>query len=151
MAKRGTCLRRNWGAIIVKDDRIISTGYTGAPRKTLNCCDIGICKREEMKVPPGARYDLCRSVHAEMNAIISGSPHEMIDSIMYMVGFNALTGEIEEGNKKTLRPCKICRGLIVNAGIAKVVIQNGESKLITHLVDYWINNVSWMFESFGGY
>ena len=68
--ERGTCLRRNFGALIVKNDQIISTGYVGAPRGRYNCCDLGTCAREELNVPRGERYELCRSVHAEANAII---------------------------------------------------------------------------------
>ena len=91
-SRRGTCLRRNFGAIIVKNNQIVSTGYTGAPRGRANCCDLGKCRRIELNVPQGERYELCRSVHAEMNAIISAARWEMIDAAMYINGFDVETG-----------------------------------------------------------
>ena len=86
VSARGTCLRRNYGAIIVKNDEIISTGYVGAPRGRANCCDIGRCIRQELNIPRGERYEVCRSVHAEANAIISAPRHEMIGATMYLCG-----------------------------------------------------------------
>lgn len=124
VARRGTCLRRNYGAVIVKNDEIISTGYTGAPRGSENCCDIGTCKREELNIPSGERYELCRSVHAEANAIISASRKEMIGSTLYLVGIDAKTGEIVSGDQADC--CKMCRRLVINAGISEVVVQEGD-------------------------
>ena len=92
--ERATCLRRVYGAIIVKNDEIISTGYNGAPRGRRNCVDMGFCTREARKVPRGERYELCRSVHAEANAIISASRRDMVGGTLYLVGRNAQTGEI---------------------------------------------------------
>jgi len=86
VSKRGTCLRRNFGAVIVKEDQIISTGYSGAPRETPNCIDVGMCFREKMKIPSGTRYELCRGVHAEQNAIIHASRFDMIGGTLYLVG-----------------------------------------------------------------
>ena len=83
--ERATCLRRVYGAIIVKNDEIISTGYNGAPRGRRNCVDMGFCTREAMQVPRGQRYELCRSVHAEANAIISASRRDMVGSTLYLV------------------------------------------------------------------
>jgi dCMP deaminase len=114
--ERGTCLRRNYGAVIVKDDEIISTGYTGSPRGESNCCDTGMCKRQELNIPSGERYELCKSVHAEMNAIISASRKDMIGATLYLVG-KEYDGEYIKGAK----PCKICERLIKNAGIERVV------------------------------
>ena len=94
--ERGTCLRRNFGAIIVKNDQIISTGYVGAPRGRQNCIDLGVCVRETLKVPRGERYELCRSVHAEQNAIIHARREDMIGSTLYLVGKDAKTGEYVE-------------------------------------------------------
>lgn len=116
VAKRGTCLRRNFGAIIVKNDEIISTGYTGAPRGRKNCCDLGECMREKLNIPSGERYELCRSVHAEMNAIISASRKDMIGATMYLVGVEA-DGTLT----KFPQPCAMCKRLIINAGIKEVV------------------------------
>ena len=95
VSERSTCLRRHYGCVIVKNDEIISTGYNGAPRGRKNCDDLGFCYREQMDIPRGERYELCRSVHAEQNAIISASRNELIDADLYMVGINAKTGEIE--------------------------------------------------------
>ncbi|MEG1931823.1 MAG: cytidine deaminase, partial [Pygmaiobacter sp.] len=86
VSRRGTCLRRNYGAIIVKNDQIISTGYVGAPRSRKNCSDLGYCIREKMNIPRGERYELCRSVHAEANAIIAASRAEMIGATLYLAG-----------------------------------------------------------------
>ena len=83
--ERGTCLRRNFGAIIVNNDQIVSTGYTGAPRGRKNCCDLGFCIRQERNIPRGERYELCRSVHAEANAIIHASREQMIGATLYLV------------------------------------------------------------------
>ena len=110
---RGTCLRRNYGAIIVKNDEIISTGYVGAPRGRKNCCDMGRCVRTELNIPRGERYEVCRSVHAEANAIISASRHEMLDSTLYLVGKDAKTGELVENASS----CSMCKRQIINAGI----------------------------------
>lgn len=88
VSERGTCLRRNFGAIIVKNDEIIATGYTGAPRGRKNCTDLNFCKREELNIPRGTHYELCRSVHAEANCIISASRKDMIGATLYLVGKN---------------------------------------------------------------
>ena len=122
--KRGTCLRRNFGAIIVKNDEIISTGYVGAPRGRKNCCDLGYCMRQKLNVPRGQRYELCRSVHAEANAIISAARKDMIDSTLYLVGRENDTGELV----KNAMPCSMCKRTIINAGIARVVIRNTETE-----------------------
>ena len=103
--ERGTCLRRNFGAIIVKNDEIVSTGYTGAPRGRKNCIDLGICLREKMQIPRGERYELCRSVHAEANAIISASRDKMIGSTMYLAGREAESGELVNN----MNSCSMCK------------------------------------------
>ena len=84
VAERSTCLRRCYGAIIVNNDEIISTGYNGAPRGRKNCIDLGRCIREELKIPSGERYELCRSVHAEQNCIISASRRDMLGATLYL-------------------------------------------------------------------
>lgn len=118
--ERGTCLRRNFGAIIVRNDQIIATGYTGAPRGRRNCCDAGVCTREKLGVPRGERYELCRSVHAEANAIIAASRNDMIGSTLYLVGRDARSGElVPDANA-----CAMCKRMIINAGIAVVIIRN---------------------------
>lgn len=115
VADRSTCLRRRYGAVIVKDDRIVSTGYNGAPIGRENCNCLGKCIRIDRNIPRGTQYELCRSVHAEMNAIINASPEDMKGAVMYLVGYepNGLVTENYE-------PCPICKRLILNAKIALV-------------------------------
>ncbi len=113
--ERGTCLRRNYGAVIVLNDQIVSTGYTGAPRGTDNCCDLGTCKRTQMNIPAGERYELCESVHAEMNAIIHAGRERCLGATMYLVGQDMQTREF-----LSTPPCPLCQRVITNAGIAMV-------------------------------
>ncbi len=134
--ERGTCLRRNFGAIIVRNDQIIATGYTGAPRGRKNCLDLGVCLRESMNIPRGERYELCRSVHAEANAIISASRNDMIGSILYLAGRDMTTGELVENASS----CSMCKRLIINAGIDKVIIRNTPTQFTTVHVRDWIFN-----------
>jgi dCMP deaminase len=136
---RSTCLRRKHGAIIVRADEVIATGYNGAPRKTENCVDRGTCVRQEMDVPSGERYELCVAVHAEMNAIISAARRDMIGGVLYLVGFDAETGEILEDEDS----CLLCKRLIINAGIAKVVIRRGkENYLVVDVQEKWVDKRS---------
>lgn len=120
--ERGTCLRRNFGAIIVNQDEIISTGYVGAPRGRKNCCDLKYCTREKLNIPRGERYELCRSIHAEQNAIISARRKDMIGSTLYLVGVNYEDGSYVEG----ARPCALCKRMIINAGISQVVVRDNK-------------------------
>jgi dCMP deaminase len=122
--ERGTCLRRNFGAIIVKNDEIVSTGYVGAPRQRQNCSDMGFCLREKLNVPRGTRYELCRSVHAEANAIISASRNEMIGATLYLCGKEKTTGAVVEN----AMPCSMCKRIILNAGIKYVYIRINKSQ-----------------------
>ncbi len=118
--ERSTCMRRQYGAIIVQNDEIVSSGYNGAPRGRKNCGDLGYCAREAMKIPSGQRYELCRSVHAEANAIISASRREVLGASLYMVCRDPVTGELIPGSTS----CSMCRRLIINAGISQVVIRD---------------------------
>ena len=127
VSKRGTCLRRNFGAVIVNDDQIISTGYTGAPRGVPNCIDLGKCLRQENNISPGKNYELCRSVHAEMNAIISASRRDMIGGKLYLYGESKENGKPYENTQ----PCMLCWRQIINAGLSKVIVQRGNE--IIHL------------------
>lgn len=137
VASRGTCLRRNFGAIIVKNDQIISTGYVGAPRGRQNCCDLGYCTREQLKVPRGERYELCRSVHAEANAIIHASRNDMLGSTLYLVGLE----RDGSGYVKNASPCSMCVRMIINAGIQKVIVRDDSSNYRSILVDgEWVSN-----------
>jgi len=137
--ERGTCIRRNFGAIIVKNDEIISTGYVGAPRGRKNCCDLKYCMREKLNIPRGERYELCRSVHAEQNAIISASRKDMIDSTLYLVGKNYIDGEyVVNAN-----PCALCKRMIINAGIKEVIIRDSKKEYrIINVDDFIINDES---------
>ena len=132
--ERATCLRRIYGAIIVKNDEIISTGYNGAPRGRANCVDMGYCSREAMQVPRGERYELCRSVHAEANAIISASRRDMVGGTIYLVGRGARTGEL----LSDATSCLMCRRMVINAGLEKVVIRRTETEFEVVPVADWI-------------
>lgn len=116
VSTRATCLRRKYGAIIVKNKTIISTGYCGSPRGAINCDEKGICKREEVGAKPGERYELCESVHAEQNAIISAPPERLEGATIYIAGFDAKTDEVVLGY-----PCDLCKRMIINSGIERVV------------------------------
>jgi dCMP deaminase len=117
--RRGTCLRRNYGAVIVKNDEIISTGYTGSPRGRQNCSDKGTCLREEMNIPSGQRYELCLSVHAEMNACIHARRHDMIGATLFLVGISTQTKELVPD----ALPCELCKRVLINSGIEEVIIR----------------------------
>ena len=134
--QRSTCLRRMYGAIIVRNDEIISTGYNGAPRGRINCTDAGRCARAEMKIPSGERYELCRSVHAEANAIISAARSEMMGATLYLVGHEAATGELV----KDTASCSMCKRQIINAGIEKVVVRVTPTEYTITEVRSWIEN-----------
>ena len=116
---RATCLRKCYGAIIVRNDEVIATGYNGAPRGRKNCMDLGYCSREAMQVPSGERYELCRSVHAEMNAIISAARRDLLGATLYMACKDPNTGELVPGTTS----CSMCRRLVINAGLKEVVIR----------------------------
>lgn len=132
--ERSTCLRRNYGAIIVKNDEIMSTGYNGAPRGRSNCSGLGYCSREALRIPRGERYELCRSVHAEANAIISASRRDMAGGTLYLAGRDAQTGELL-GDATS---CSMCRRLIINAGLERVVIRRTETEFEVIPVSQWI-------------
>lgn len=141
--ERSTCLRRKYGAIIVRNDEIISTGYNGAPRGRRNCSDLGRCTRETLRIPSGERYELCRSVHAEANAIISASRRDMIGASIYLVGRDARTGELLHDAMS----CSMCKRQIINAGIDHVVIRTDETEYITIPVSDWIENDDSIFDA----
>lgn len=134
--ERGTCLRRNYGAVIVKNDSIVSTGYTGAPRGRANCIDLGQCLRQKMGIPRGERYEFCRSVHAEANAIIAASRDQMLGATLYLVGRDAETGELVADADC----CTMCKRMIINAGIERVVIRRTDDTYEEKLVLDWIEH-----------
>ena len=132
--ERSTCLRRCYGAIIVKNDEIIATGYNGAPRGRKNCMDLGYCTRDALQVPSGQRYELCRSVHAEANAIISAARSDIIGGTLYLVGRDAKTGAL----LPEATSCSMCRRFIINAGIERVVIRRTKTEFSVVHVEDWI-------------
>lgn len=134
VAGRGTCLRRHYGAIIVKNDEIISTGYNGAPRDRKNCIDLNHCVREELKVPSGERYELCRSVHAEANCIISASRRDMLGATLYLACLDGKTGELLAGTNS----CTMCKRQVINAGIQTVIIRDTKDEFRVIDVNKWI-------------
>lgn len=134
VAQRGTCLRNNYGSVIVKNDEIISTGYTGAPRGRKNCIDLGYCKRQQNNAPSGAGYELCRSVHSEQNAIISSNRKDMLGAILYLVGVNKRTGEYVTNTK----PCTLCKRMIINAGIQTIIMRDDKENYRIEEVNNWI-------------
>lgn len=132
--ERGTCLRRNYGAIIVKNDEIISTGYSGAPRGRVNCSDLGYCIRQKLNIPRGQNYEKCRSVHAEANCIISASRRDMIGSTLYLVGKDMESGEYVVNATS----CAMCKRLILNAGIERIIIRDSLDKYRAVVVSKWV-------------
>ena len=136
VSERSTCLRRKFGAIVVKNDEIISTGYNGAPRGRQNCSDLDYCYRERLQIPRGQRYELCRSVHAEANAIISASRADLLGAALYLACHDAATNQLDG----SVEPCSMCKRLILNAGIEKVVIRQDKNTHFTIDTTHWIEN-----------
>ena len=134
VAQRSTCLRRRYGAVIVKNDEVISTGYVGAPRGRANCSDLGYCLRTQLNVPRGERYELCRSVHAEANAIISGSRRDMLGSTLYLAGQEVPTGS----TSRNATCCSMCKRMVINAGIETVVVRDDKDHYRIIPVSSWV-------------
>ena len=145
VAERSTCLRKKYGAIIVKDDAIIATGYNGAPRGRKNCNDLNFCMREKLQIPRGERYELCRSVHAEANAIISAPRDRMLGATLYQTCVSPEDGSIV-GN---ICSCMMCKRMIINAGITKVIFRNTADEFYTVDVNEWIENDDSLSGQFG--
>ncbi len=138
VSKRSTCLRRRFGAAIIKNNVLLATGYNGAPRSTPNCLDLGKCYRKEKNIPAGTHYEKCRAVHAEANAIINSAREgiSIKDTMLYLYG--------EDFDNKTsieAKPCKMCRRMIINAGITKVIVPYKE-KIKTFVISDWINEAN---------
>ena len=146
VALRSTCVRRNFGAVIVKQDQIIATGYGGAPRGTANCCDVGPCYRGLLGARSGEHYEFCRAVHAEQNAIIEAPRLELLGSVLYLVGLDAKTKE----RLLNAEPCRMCKRVIVNAGIRQVIARCGERGITKHSVKEWVRNHLWELKKTGG-
>ncbi len=136
VAERGTCMRRLFGAIIVKDDVIVSTGYNGAPRGRKNCNEMNMCMRDKLNIPRGERYELCRSVHAEANAIIAAARERMLGATLYMVCVDPATGELFSGTTS----CMMCKRQIINAGIETVIVRDTKEDYRIIKVSSWIED-----------
>ena len=145
VSQRSTCLRRRYGAVIVKNDEVISTGYVGAPRGRKNCSDIGECIRQKMQIPRGERYELCRSVHAEVNAIISASRDKMIGASLYLTGLEMADGSYI----KNASSCSMCKRTIINAGIETVYIRDDKDHFRVIPVSDWVENDESLEGKFG--
>ncbi len=136
VSERGTCMRRRFGAIIVKNDEIIAAGYNGAPRGRRHCNELGRCVRNELNIPHGERYELCRSVHAEANAIISARRSDMIGSSIYLACTDPSGGNPISGTNC----CSMCKRLVINAGIANVVVRDTYENYRIIDVSEWVEN-----------
>lgn len=136
VAERCTCLRKKYGSIIVKDDVIVSTGYNGAPRGRQNCSDLNYCMRDRLNIPRGERYELCRYVHSEANAIIAAARERMLGSTLYMVCVDAKTGELVSETTS----CMMCKRLVINAGISQVIVRDDPENFRIIDVESWIND-----------
>lgn len=145
VAERSTCLRKMFGAIIVKDDVIVSTGYNGAPRGRKNCSDLQFCLRDQLGIPRGERYELCRSVHAEANAIIAAARERMLGATLYMVCIDPKDGSLVSGTSS----CMMCKRQIINAGIETVIVRDTkEDYRVIHVQD-WIDDDDSLSGQFG--
>ncbi|MBQ7384158.1 MAG: cytidine deaminase [Clostridia bacterium] len=136
VAERSTCLRKMYGAIIVKDDVIVSTGYNGAPRGRKNCCDIKYCMRDKLNIPRGERYEMCRSVHAEANAIIAAARERMLGATIYIACIEPSDHSVVSGTSS----CMMCKRQVINAGISTVVIRDTKDEFRIIDVNDWIEN-----------
>ena len=145
VSERSTCLRKKYGAIIVKNDVIVSTGYNGAPRGRKNCSDLGYCMRENLGIPRGERYEMCRSIHSEANAIIAASREQMLGATLYLCCTEPKTGEIVGGTNS----CMMCKRMMINAGIERVVIRNTKDDYTVVNVADWIENDDSLSGTFG--
>ena len=136
VAERCTCMRKKFGAIIVKDDVIVSTGYNGAPRGRQNCSDLNCCMRDKLNIPRGKRYELCRSVHAEANAIIAAARERMLGATIYMACVDSKTNELVAGTNS----CMMCKRLVINAGISRIIVRDTREDFRIIEVQSWIDD-----------
>ena len=142
VAERSTCLKRHYGAIIVKNDSIVATGFNGAPRGAISCLENNKCYRENSE--RGMDYSLCTAVHAEQNAIIHSSRDQMIDSDLYLVGIEHESGKYVDNAE----PCSLCKRMIINAGIKRVIVRQPETNCKIFEVKDWANDINSII---GGY
>ena len=135
VSKRSTCLRRHYGSVIVKDDRIISTGYNGSPRGCLNCDEVG-CLRKELNIPHGENYEICRAIHSEANAIIHATYSDMQGATLYLCGYEDNGTMIDDPDC-----CDMCKRMIINSGIKKVVFGNDVGVVRIVIPGEWVNEL----------
>lgn len=144
-AYRSTCIKRKYGAVIVKDDIVISTGYNGAPRGFENCCDLGRCPRIERNMHQGDGYGICHAVHAEANALLNCSRQQTIGADLYLVGVNP-----EDNSIHKAKPCPLCARMIIQAGINNVYLRVGEGAdnymVVSAKELEWVQNADFPFE-----
>ena len=145
VAERCTCLRRKFGAIIVNNDVIVSTGYNGAPRGRKNCSDLKFCMRDKLNIPRGERYEMCRSVHAEQNAIIAAPREQMLGATLYMACVSPETGEVVSG----MNSCMMCKRVILNAGISRVIVRDTPTEYRVIDTQEWIDDDDSLSGQFG--
>lgn len=145
VSTRATCLRRKYGAVLIKNDVIIATGYNGSPRGTKNCIDMGECRREKLNIPRGQCYEMCRSLHAEQNCIINASRNDMIDSDLYLYGINVDTNDVVND----LDSCQLCKKMIINAGIKRVIFARPNNQYEVKDVSEWVVNDETLTNKFG--
>ncbi|MDE5604302.1 MAG: dCMP deaminase family protein [Eubacterium sp.] len=122
-AYRSTCIKRKYGAVIVKDDAVISTGYNGSPRGFEDCCDIGKCPRIEKDLHQGEGYGMCRAIHAEANALLNCSREQTIGADLYLAGVNPNDCSVHKA-----KPCPLCARMIIQAGIKNVILRIGDGE-----------------------
>lgn len=145
VAERSTCMRKKYGAIIVKNDVIISTGYNGAPRGRKNCNELQFCMREKLQIPRGERYELCRSVHAEANAIIAAPRDQMLGATLYMACVDPESSSLVSHTTS----CMMCKKQVINAGIAFVVVRDDKENFRVIDVNEWISDDDSLSGNFG--
>jgi dCMP deaminase len=136
VAQRSTCFRIKFGAIIIRDDQIIATGYAGAPRKTKDCFERGNCLRNKLNIPHGERYELCRSVHAEQNAIINSARA----GVSLLGGDMFIYGENPQGETIDALPCFICKKMLINAGLNQVICSTKDGNYRIFKVEDWVKD-----------
>ena len=134
VSTRATCLRRKFGAVIVRNDAIVSTGYNGAPRGCTDSLSAGWCYREEHNIPSGERYEMCRSVHAEQNAIIHAGREKTLGATLYLSGIDVKTGILSG-----VEPCLLCTKMIINAGLDRIVVHKTDGSFSEYSLDDMID------------
>ncbi|OYT43326.1 MAG: hypothetical protein B6U88_01340 [Candidatus Aenigmarchaeota archaeon ex4484_56] len=138
VSKRSTCISARFGAVIVREDQIVSTGYNGAPRKVRDCFEIGMCLRRKLKIPSGKNYEICRSVHAEMNCIINAarSGVSILGGDLYLYGIRVLN---KENQIIDAFPCFICKKMIINSGLSRIICSRKDNSYKIYFVKDWVN------------